>query len=346
MNYVNGNFGRIEYVQNEFRNEKYLYRLISKIQQRLILIGNTMFGIKTKVKKKWHEYMVDHRPRKVIDKIWMCNYGYKVDWNNPKNLNEKIEWLICYGDTSMWPILADKYKVRNWIKEKGYANLLTKIYGVWDDASIIDFDRLPDKFVLKCNHDSGSCYLIDKSRGFDKKRIVKDTNAHLRQKFGYRLCEPHYNKINPKVIAEEYLENDAPFSASLVDYKVWCFDGKPYCIFVAFSRTHEHIYTNVYDLNWQVHPEWSVFSDHYMDGGGVVPRPIVLDEMLKVASDLSKGFPEVRVDFYMVRDRLVFGEMTFTSDCGRMGYFTKEFLLELGNQIVLPDRKGSFGFEI
>lgn len=282
-----------------------------------------------------HYFYVDHYPKRLINRIWFNHYGYKIDWKNPRDLNEKIQWLICYGDTSKWPDLADKYKVRDYIKEKGYDSILTKLYGVWDDANDIDFEKLPEEFVLKCNHDSGSYHLIDKAKGFDKDFIIADLNTHLKVKYGYIGCEPHYNKIRPRIIAEEFLEDAGSFSTSLVDYKVWCFNGHPYCIFCAYNRTHEHLYTNVYDLNWQVHPEWSVFNDHYRDGGGKVPCPEILDDMLKVASDLSVGFPEVRVDFYIVDNKLYFGELTFTSDCGRMGYFSPEFLIELGRKVVL-----------
>ena len=295
-----------------------------------------MFGIKTKVCKKWHEYQVDHCPQRVIDKVWLKKYGHKIDWNHPRDINEKIQWLICFGDTSKWPDLADKYKVREYIIEKGYGNLLTKLYGVWDDAHNIEFDSLPNKFVLKCNHDSGSYHLIDKAKGFDRDFVTNDLNAHLKVKYGYKGCERHYNKIKPLIVAEEFLEEKGnTFSTSLVDYKVWCFDGKPYCVFVAYNRTHEHLYTNVYDLNWQVHPEWSVFTDHYRDGGGRIPRPDKLEEMLKIASDLSVGHPQVRVDFYIIKDKIYFGEMTFASDCGRMGYFTQDFLKELGKQVTI-----------
>ena len=285
------------------------------------------------LKRNW---LIDHFPRLVIDKDFP---DFPVNWDNPRNINEKIQWLICYGDTSLWPDFADKYKVRKYIEEKGYGHLLTKLYGIYHKASEINFEELPDKFVLKCNHDCGSYHIIDKKNGFNKESIRQDLDNHLKTKFGYIYCEPHYNKITPRIIAEEFLNSTEPkesFSSSLVDYKVWCFDGKPYCVFVAYSRTKEHLYTNVYDLDWNVHPEYSVFTGHCLDGKGMVPRPKCLQEMLKAASDLSKGFPQVRVDFYVVNNKLYFGEMTFTSACGRMDYFTDEYLYEMGKQCILP----------
>ena len=291
---------------------------------------------------KWYlgemhrRWLIDHHPRKVIDEIWLRDFGYTVDWSNPRDLNEKIEWLICYGDTSLWPQLADKFKVRKFVEEKGYAHLLTKLYGKWDKAKDIDFESLPDHFVLKCNHDSGSTCIVNKSDCFDNNHIVDKFEKHLKNKYGFKECEPHYNKIKPLVIAEELLPlNNDQHSISLIDYKVWCFHGKPFCVWTVYNRTKESMYTNVYDLNWKVHPEWSIFNDFYRDGKGVLLPPECLDEMLNVAADLSKGFPQVRVDFYVVNKHLYFGEMTFTSMCGRMPYFTKDYLEIMGQQVKI-----------
>ena len=300
---------------------------------------NIMYIIKrisNRIKWELYKYFVDHNPRIILDKIWLRDFGYTVDWNNPRDLNEKIEWLICYGDTSLWPVLADKYRVREYVINKGLGHLLPQLYGVWDDANKIDFSKLPEKFVLKCNHDSGTCFIIDKNKEYDPSIIVKELNKKLKVKFGYKLCEPHYNKIKPLIIAEEFLESTQDsFSSSLIDYKVWCLSGKPYCIFTCYNRDSSGIDTNVYDLKWNVHPEFSIFNKHFRDGKGRIPKPIVLEEVLNAASILSQDLPQARVDFYIVNDKLKFGEITLTSNCGRMNYFTKEYLIELGSQVKL-----------
>lgn len=294
---------------------------------------NMLYRIKSFI----YNYLVDHYPRIIIDKIWKKTYGRKMNWKNPIDINEKIQWLICYGDTSLWPTLADKYKVREYVTNLGYGHLLPELYGHWEDANDIDFDSLPDKFIIKCNHDSGSWHIIDKKKEFDRKAIINKLNASLRRKFGYRNCEPHYNKIHPQIIAEQFLESKQDiFSSSLVDYKVWCFDGKPYSIWACYNRDHDGTDVNLYDLTWKVHPECSVFTNYYRDGKGRCPKPKVLDEMLEAASVLSKGQPEVRVDFYIVDGKLYFGELTLTSMCGRMSCYTKDYLIELGNQVKLP----------
>ena len=282
-----------------------------------------------------HKFLVDHYPKNVIDTIWKKQFGYTVDWKEPRDLNEKIEWLICYGDSRRWTELTDKIKVRDYVTSKGYPHLLNDLLGVWKDVDDIDFDKLPDRFVLKCNHDSGSCHIMDKKKGFDESLVKRQFRERQHLKFGYLYCEPHYNKIKPFIIAEEYLEDDKELSSSLIDYKVWCFYGKPFCVWTVHNRTETGMYTNVYDLNWVCHPELSSFSANYKNGRGTIPRPALLKEMLSVAGDLSAGFPQVRVDFYIVKEKLYFGEMTFTSACGRMDYFSKEYLIEMGKQFCI-----------
>lgn len=297
---------------------------------------NSFRKLRDLLSNEYHKFLVDYYPRKMIDKIWMWKYGYMINWNQPKDINEKILWLICFGNTSKWPDLADKYKVRDWVKKKGYGHLLTDLYGVWSDANDIDFNQLPEKFILKCNHDSGTYFKVDKALGYNKEEIVTDLNKALKSKYGYRFCEPHYNKIKPLVVAEELLEEaDKRLSNSLIDYKVWCFDGKPYSIWVCRNRDHNGTDTSLYDLDWNCHPEHLSYSTYYRNGGGNIPRPVRLEEMIATAANLSKGFPEVRIDFYIVKDKLYFGEMTFTSCAGRSNPYTQEYLDELGRQCDL-----------
>lgn len=294
--------------------------------------------IKNRITKKWNEFLVDYFTKYVLSKYWYRDFHYRLDWNNPKDLNEKIQWLILNSDTSEWSRLADKVAVRDYVKEKGLGHMLIPLLGVWNDARKIDFDNLPDKFVLKCNHDSASVKIIDKFVGFDKKKIIEDFNNKLRVKFGYLSCEPHYNRIPPMIMAEEYLPIDgAGISTTPIDYKIWCFNGKPYIVWVAYNRdnAHGHVDVEQYDLKWNYHHEWGRFTNHYRDGGGKVPCPKSFDDMLNAAKLLSEGFPEVRVDFYDVSGKAYFGEMTFTSDCGRMPFYSKDFLLQMGELVDL-----------
>lgn len=292
-----------------------------------------------KLKTYLTHLMWDHFRPYMINHIWQGRYGYKIDWNNPRDINEKMQWLACFSDTSMWSLCADKYRVREFLTQRGLGHLAVKIYGVWENANDIDYDALPERFVLKCNHDSGTYIKVDKSKPFNKEVYNKQLNDNLKVKYGYKMGETYYNKIKPCIIAEEFLEShDCSFSKSLVDYKMWCFDGKPYCTWVCHNRDKSCTYVNIYDMDWNVHPEYSVFTDHYRDGKGQVPKPKTFDQMKDAASILSKGFPEVRVDFYEVDGKLFFGELTFMSIAGQIDCYTEDFLIKLGNQCILKGR--------
>lgn len=288
--------------------------------------------------------LLDHFRYMIVERQFRKKFGRDINWKEPKDINEKIQWLIRYSDISIWAICSDKYKVRDFVAKRGLSNILIKQYGVWENAFDINFDLLPDKFVLKCNHDSGSSYIINKHKGFNQETIVNALNTQLKRKYGYVHGEMWYNEIKPLIIAEEFLEQkDDLWTTSLVDYKIWCFDGKPFSVWACYSRSSECTFVNIYDLNWQVHPEHSVFTDHYRDGKGLIPKPKKFDEMLQIAAILSKGFPEVRVDLYNVDGQIYFGELTFASLCGFMDFYTTDYLEELGNQVSLPPKKKKWG---
>lgn len=292
---------------------------------------------KTKLwlKKLYFKYWL-RTPKRIISWLYSYVLGKEMNWNNPQDLNEKINWLKVYGDTSMWPLLADKYKVREYVKDKGLEGLLVPLYKKWNTADDIDFDSLPSQFVLKTNHGSGEILVVKDKSALNIDRVRNDVSRWLKEKYGFLQGEPHYLKIKPVVIAEKLLEEtNNTFSTSLVDYKVWCFNGNPYCVWACYSRTKDGTYVGTYDLNWDYHPEWSVFTEHYKDGGPIVPKPKSFEEMINAATILSDGFPEVRVDFYDVDGKLYFGEMTFTSNGGFMQFYTDDFLLQMGNQIRL-----------
>ena len=264
------------------------------------------------------------------------NYRYfmhrEIDIKNPHDINEKINWLKLNDNYELWAFLADKYKVREYIASKGLNEILIPIYGVWDNANKIKFDSLPKSFVLKTNHGSGDSIIVKDKHSCDLAKIINTLNAFLCTPYGVGQGEPHYLFIKPRVIAEKLLIQTEPFSTSLIDYKIWCFNGKPTYIFVCYSRSKDKVKVETYDLDWIHHPEFSVFNDHYVDGGGIVPKPKNFKKMLEIAAILSEGFKQVRVDLYNVDGYIFFGELTFTSNGGYMNYFTPEFLQEIGKR--------------
>ena len=296
---------------------------------------NALLSLIKKPYRKIRKFVITQIGKK--DPEWLANYLYKknigrdINWNDPKTLNEKILHLMYRGDTSMWPLLADKYGVRDYVKQRGCEDILVPIYGKWDKAEDIDYDTLPNKFVLKTNHGCACTIIVtDKSKA-DKQSIAKELNNSLKYQYGLSEAELHYTKIKPCIIAEQLLE---PGEEGLVDYKIWCFNGRPKGIFVCSDRdmiTH-HATFNWYNLYWEK-------DDSYLSpdnvNGKVLPKPQNLEEMLEYASILAKGHPQARVDFYNIKGKIYFGEMTMSSMAGRMNYFSDKAQLEFGNIIDL-----------
>lgn len=275
--------------------------------------------------------------KRVTERLYKRFLHKDINWDAPYDLNEKIHWLKLYTDTSEWSRLADKYLVREYVKEKGLGDILIPLYGKWDSADDIDFDKLPLSFILKTNHGSGEIIKVLDKNLINKDLVRKQMRRHLKEVYGYYEGEPHYRKIKSCIIAEEFLKMPkTAISTSLIDYKIWCFNGRPAYIWACFNRTKAGCDVEVYDLDWNYHPEKSIFTSHYRNGGGVLQKPKSLSRMLDIAQILSEGFPEVRVDLYEYNDKVYFGEMTFTSAGGYNYFYTQDFLNELGALIVLP----------
>ena len=274
-----------------------------------------------------------------INKKWAATYGYyrishgeKMNWENPTDLREKIIWLQFNSDTSLWTLCADKLRVRKYVEENGCGDTLNELYGAWDDANDIDYSLLPDSFVLKTNNSCGQMYFVrDKSR-CDIKTMNRRLNSWLKIKYGYHGAQMHYLKIVPKIIAERLMINTEAPDKSLVDYKIWCFNGVPEVVWVAFNRTKDSYEYSAFDLDWNNVSEkvLDTGSEHY--SGKDFPCPKSFSRMLECARALSKPFKEVRVDYYDIDGHAVFGELTFTA--GNV-YFTKDYYNYLGSKICL-----------
>lgn len=273
-------------------------------------------------------------PQGIANELHKALVGYDIDWKHPRTLNEKINWMKFNYDTTEWTRLADKYLVREYVKERLGEQVLPKLYGVWENAENIDFEKLPNQFILKTNNGCHTiCPVLDKSKASIEK-IKSQFSLWMQKKYGYETAEPHYLKIKPLIIAEELLDNDATFSNSLADYKVYCFDGKPYCILVCTDRDSSGSIFSYFDCEWK--PLHHVLNEKLRGSDVAVPKPNCLEQLLADAAILAKGHPQVRVDFYITHDKIYFGEMTFTSEGGHDGDVTKEFCLEMGKHITLP----------
>lgn len=249
---------------------------------------------------------------------WLANYIYRrcfgrnINWEYPTGFNEKIRWMQFNSDTSKWTLLADKYAVRQYLVEKGYNNILVPLLGKWSKANDIDFDTLPNSFVLKTNHGYGEVIVIKDKNTIDKKSVCEKIQSYLTTPFGYETVEPHYLKITPCIIAEEYLPNENNFSNSILDFKFYCFGGQPVNCGVYYNRnpkTHE-TQCSFYDMDWNLHREWQNPCKKTLSLE--IPQPHNFEYMKQLCYELCKDFPFVRLDLYESNGKVYFGEFTFT----------------------------------
>ncbi len=256
--------------------------------------------------------------------------GEVLNLDNPQTYNEKIQWLKLYDNTQIKSDLADKYKVREYVKEKIGERYLIPLLGVWDKTEDICFDELPEQFVLKANHGCGWNIIVRNKNDFDIKDSKMKLDKWLKTNFAYSAgLEMHYKPIKPVVIAEQYIEN---VNGDINDYKVFCFGGKAKYIMFLTNRT-TNLQMVFYDTEWNKMP--FVYSYDCFEGD--VEKPENLSELLSVSEKLAEGFPHVRVDFYRLNDgQLKFGEMTFTSYSGVCIWNPPEYNRVLGDMIQLP----------
>ena len=229
----------------------------------------------------------------------------KLHLINPITFNEKIQWLTR-NYLAMNDLVAnccDKFAVREYVKGKGLSDLLTTLYGSWDNANQIDWSTLPDKFVLKCSHGCAYNILWSDKNKLDKEKTVKQLNEWLKEDFGRFNLELHYSRIKEhKIICEEYLGD------CITDYKFFCFNGKPKFVYVSNDLIHDRqAKISYFNIDGSQIP---IIRDDYAPMENVVFPPFFKD-MVKDAENLSKDFPFVRVDFFIANNRYYFAELTF-----------------------------------
>ena len=293
---------------------------------------------------KWN-HLVETNKVKALKLDWLYVFESKLKLDNPQTLNEKIQWLMAYSDTTLWSKYTDKHEIRAYVEQCGYKDTLLQEYGVWNRVEDIDFDALPNSFAIKCTHDCGSTLIIkDKKRHFDKDFVTKHLQEHLGQLHGYRACELHYNRITPRIIAEQLLpqstDDDSEQVSSTIDYKFWCIEGKAQLVLVCYNRViDQDAVKEVYTLDpWESRKDY--LSEKLQKQNFVaVPKPQNLDRMVEMAEKLATGFHQVRVDLYNVNGKVYFGELTFTAATGKMTSLSDKVQLMLGQKIKLPPRK-------
>jgi len=243
-------------------------------------------------------------------KIWYkAKTGEDLNLQNPKTFNEKIQWLKLYDSTPLKTRLADKYLVREWVAEKIGAEYLIPLLGVWDSFDEIDFDKLPERFVLKANHGFNWNYIVKDKSIFDKKVAKAKFDEWLNTNFAFKGLELHYMNIPPKIIAEKYI---ADLDGDIFDYRFFCFDGTPKYLWLDIGSGTSHHKRNIYDLDWNLQN----YKVSYPNMEENPEKPETFEEMLRLVNVLCQSFALVRVDLYSVSGKVYFGEMTFTPQNG------------------------------
>lgn len=286
------------------------------------------FGLKLSLSKNTDKADLPN----LLKKWYKKRTGKNLNLENPQTLNEKIQWLKLYDNLPLKTKLADKYLVREWIKEKLGEDYLIPLLGVWNNFDEIDFDKLPDKFVLKANHGCAWNIIVKDKNKFDKKKAKKKFDKWMKRNYSLKAgFEMQYKDIPPKIIAEAFISDS---KGELNDYKVLCFNGKPEFIWIDQGR-YSNRTENIYDTEWNLQP----FLLTYNNSNEEVPRPKNLKKMIELAEYLSKDFALVRVDFYNLDGRIYFGEMTFTSASGVDIFKPEEYDLKLGQMLKLPAKQ-------
>lgn len=255
----------------------------------------------------------------------------KLNLEDPRTFNEKINWLKLHvNKTPQCSMMVDKYGVRDYIKDKIGEEYLIPLLGVWNTFDEIDFDKLPNEFVLKTTHDSGGIVICNNKSELDISEARKIITKHLHYNYYWRGRELPYKEVTPRIIAEKLMIDKT--NKQLKDYKIFCFDGKPMLLFMASDRFSKGgVKFTYYDLNLNLLPIKSKGHER-----NLIP-PVIpnWEEMKHLAEILSDGFPHLRVDFYNINGKIYFGELTFHHDSGIVPIEPKEWEYKLGDMIKL-----------
>lgn len=269
-----------------------------------------------------------------IRRQWKQIMGYDLDLSNPRTFNEKIQYLKLLERKPEYTVMADKYAAKKWIADRVGEEYVPKLLGVWNRAEDIDFDTLPDRFVLKTTHDSGGVIVVKSKANLDKGNAMCFLDRHLKYSHADAFQEKVYKHIPRRIIAEEFISDDDDFNTPARDYKFFCFNGMPKFAKVDKDRFSEHRASYFSLEPWQ---PLSFREDCYppLEHPEAEPQPNQLHDMLRIAHKLSEGLPLLRVDFFVNKERLYVGELTFFPGAGHNKLTPIESEYEVGDMIDL-----------
>lgn len=235
--------------------------------------------------------------------LYYVSFGKHLNWKNPTTFNEKLQWLKLYKHKPIYTTMADKYAVKELVSSLIGSEYVVPNLGVWDSFDDIDFNSLPDQFVLKCTHDSGSRYICKDKEQLDRRKAKKILNKGLKTDYYLPGRDKQYRDIPRRIIADYFLEDNT--GNELRDYKFWCFNGEP--LYMYCTNKGDSIYENFYDMNFE-----PVLINHgFPRIQPELEKPKEFELMRDLAKKLSSNIPFVRVDFFDVNHHVYFGEFTF-----------------------------------
>lgn len=284
----------------------------------------------------WHKGMYNSLPdEQFLKKLFFAKLGRQLDLKNPKTFNEKLQWLKLHDFKPEYTAMADKYAAKGFVSQRVGEEYVIPNYGVWDRFEDIDFEKLPDKFVMKCTHDSGGLVICHDKSKLDLDAARKKIQGSLSRNWFYHGREYPYKDIPPRIIAEKLMTDHSNGDQNLTDYKFFCFDGKPCYVMTVRDRSLgvQKSLHRWYDMQWNL-------QDLDLDGRHEVktpePMPEQFPQMCHIAETLSAGIKHLRVDLYLVEGSIYFGEMTFYHKSGLEVFDPAEWDKILGDLICIP----------
>ena len=305
-----------------------------------MLVLEKVYRVKRKLIKTYQKYFTIKYPdtyilsdKSFIKKIYKKRLGKKINLSNPKTFCEKQNWLKLYDRKPIYTVMVDKYLARDFVVERIGEEYLVPLLGVWNNANEIDFSTLPDKFVLKCNHNSDVTICTDKSE-LDIQAIRIKLNEQLKRDYSLSKREWPYKNVPHKIICEKYMENND--GTEPLEYKVLCFGGIPKYVIVISDRFSDKPTTmDTYDMEWNY---TNLINGDSPLSGNVFEKPKCFNKIIEISEKLSQNTPFLRVDFNFWNDKLYFGEMTFFDAAGFEKYMPEEWDYILGDLIELPSK--------
>lgn len=261
---------------------------------------------------------------------WKIKMPYPLDLENPRSFNEKLQWIKLNDRNPLYTTLVDKYKVKQYVADKIGAEHVVPLLGVWDNVDEVEWDNLPNRFVIKCSHDCGGMVICKDKSKLDVENAIKKLKRCFKTDYYWKSREWPYKNVEKKVFAEEYMEDEF---GELRDYKWFCFDGEPKAMFIAADRSKETETTfDFFDMDFNHLP----FTNGHPNAVGSIDVPKGFEKMKELATKLSQGLREVRVDFYDVNGQIYFGEFTFFHWGGMQPFVPVEWDYTFGDWIKLP----------